>query len=639
MCKALLMLPASFALIHVPGDDRRPSIRRQPVLDASGDEMKLTLRELPEMNFSSWDEPILAVNWADTNGDNLPDLFVGSLGGTKAILQNTGTGNFSRFDLPHCGQYMDPPTTSHVHFTDCQRIAVHGTGGSLVENTGVSNCPGIFNASPFMSAASVPCIAEPFAAQGAVWADFNNDGSQDYYQAVDGSGPAQLDSATRNAFFVNRGGHLFGGRRGGLVTGTDAFKARSRMVTVGDFDGDGRLDILLVNEAQQPLSGLASLIHEWRHLFNVAPGEGGSSAASVLLMQKEPEENVTTYTPTFEDRSQDLKLEAGKWQEACDGANVKPEITSVTTVNTRAHSGGITRLLVQTRCALHLLKFEQVRFQHGATQKLEHSLPCPVLVGDFDNIAGTMEGVTCENSPGMRSINLYANIFDLANGAEPIDRVRATTVNGTMVPAAAADFDNDGDLDLLAIEVVAWRHDESGTVSYEHRPGLVPDGTALLHLIANHQGRMRVAQTFEINLAHWDLQRQAVAVADYDSDGRMDVVISDSQRLFLWHNDGPTRSWACVRPLGVKANADGLGAIVRFAADNLVVRRDVVGPSSHWQDYNRAACAGLGGATSIQFIEICWPGPDPMCERWYDLRVNRLHHLTQFQGSNVTAGI
>lgn len=624
VCRALLALPASLALKRFPNSVSR-SLLRQPRMDFSGDEMRLMLRELPEFDaLSEWDEPILSVNWIDLDGDSLPDLFVGAQGGAKAIFQNTGKGNFSRFDAPHCGQYFDPPRPTHVHLTDCQHIS-RQQRESLVENTGVQGCPYIFNASPFWPSASVPCIAKPFEAQGAVWADFNNDGTQDYYQTLDGVGAGEDDTATRNAFFLNRGGHMFGGRRGGIVTGTDAFKAKSRMATVGDFNGDGRLDILLLNE-KQDREDLST----------------GTQSRSVLLMQKPPAENLTTYTPVFEERALDLGLDTRKWQQPCDAEDVEPEITAATMANLRSHSGGITRLLMQTRCALHLYQLDEGKFRFGLTQSLKHSLPCPVLLGDVDNFAATIEGVTCENTASMSSINVYSSLFDLVNGTEPIDRVEATTANGTIIPAAMADFDNDGDLDILAVEIRAWRNEASGSVSHEHSPGAVPEGSALLHLIASHHGKMRVAQTYSINLTSWDLQKQAVAVADYNGDGKMDVVIGDSKRLHLWENAGPNQSWACVKPMGVKANAGGVGAIVKFAADNLVIRRDVVGPASHWQDNTRAVCAGLGEATTLQFIEICWPGPEPICEKWRELGLNRVHHLTQFKGeqdehSNVTA--
>lgn len=634
----LLALPASLALVMVPNLGRPvPSLLRRPAADSAGAEMNLTLVPLPELDLSGWDEPILAVNWADINGDGLPDLFVGAEGGTKAIFENTGNGDFTRFDLPHCGQYMSPPRPSHVHLTDCQKISER-LRAELVENTGVFDCPPIFTSDPFAPAASVPCVAEPFKAQGAVWADFNNDGTQDYYQTIDGGHAATLDGATRNAFFLNRGGQLFGGRRGGLFTGTDALQARSRMATVGDFNDDGLLDILLLNDRKKLESStiIANLLHtvdeDVRDLLS--PGSEGGSATSVLFMQKQPvEENVTFYSPMFEDRSEAMGLQPRKWQQACAGTGLEPEITGVTMLNIRRHTGGINRLLVQTRCALHLYRLVGDEFKYGFTQTLEHSLPCPVLVGDFDNFAATIEAVTCANTAGMRSVNLYASIYDMASGLPPQGMVRATTDYGTIVPAASADFDNDGDLDILAVEVLAWRHEASGMVSHSHRPGSVPEGPSLLHMIANHEGELRVAQTFEVNLTSWDLSQQGVTVADYDSDGKMDVLISDRQSLSLWRNDGPERSWACVRPVGEKANADGIGAIVKFAADNLVVRRDVFGPASHWQDYNRAVCAGLGGADNIQFVEVCWPGPELFCEKWYNLKVNRTHKLKQFSGS------
>ncbi|HFD87978.1 MAG TPA: hypothetical protein ENJ35_09925 [Gammaproteobacteria bacterium] len=82
-------------------------------------------------------------------------------------------------------------------------------------------------------------------AHGASWADFDNDGDQDLMEVVGGSGP--------NLLFVNSGAAF---QEKATMLGLDYPLASGRTVLWYDWDLDGRLDALLLNEINVVASAL-----------------------------------------------------------------------------------------------------------------------------------------------------------------------------------------------------------------------------------------------------------------------------------------------------------------------------------------------------------------------------------------------
>jgi hypothetical protein len=171
--------------------------------------------------------------------------------------------------------------------------------------------------------------------------------------------------------------------------------------------------------------------------------------------------------------------------------------------------------------------------------------------------------------------------------------VTDTSINES-IGCSWVDYDNDGYLDLLVINVsdvnFLYHNNGNGTFTRVNSGSLVNDGPTLSHIDA--------------------------AWADYDNDGFMDVVIvADSGNTSLYHNNGinngNTNHWINLKLVGTASNRMAIGAKVRLNATiggkTLWQRRDIGASGSQLGQSDLRASFGLGDATNIDTVRIEWP--------------------------------
>lgn len=182
-----------------------------------------------------------------------------------------------------------------------------------------------------------------------------------------------------------------------------------------------------------------------------------------------------------------------------------------------------------------------------------------------------------------------------------VDRSEESGINSVPVlghNVVSGDFNNDMDLDLYVV----------ATGSAANRPNVLYDnqGDGTFEAIADAGGAEGT------NLGVGD----TVSTADYDSDGFLDLFVTNGARTRnlsvdapyqLFRNQGNDNNWLEIDLEGVASNRDGIGAQVFVTAGGVTqLREQTGGVHNHSQDHQRLHF-GLGDNTNVEEILIEWP--------------------------------
>ena len=167
------------------------------------------------------------------------------------------------------------------------------------------------------------------------------------------------------------------------------------------------------------------------------------------------------------------------------------------------------------------------------------------------------------------------------------------------------DVDNDGWLDLILANGHIQDNIRKIDTSTDYR-----QPTLLLHNL----GGAPIAFDDVSARAGKDLQRPIVgrglAVGDYDNDGRVDVLVVDSEGspLLLHNESAPTGHWLGINLVGVRCNRDGIGAVVTAAAGGRTFTQLCHTDGSYLSASDKRVHFGLGTAATVDTLTIRWPG-------------------------------
>ena len=230
-----------------------------------------------------------------------------------------------------------------------------------------------------------------------------------------------------------------------------------------------------------------------------------------------------------------------------------------------------------------------------------------VSVGDIDNDGDLDLFQPAGSSPatGFRSLMLLnlgdAQFLDATEGLGLGLEVLGTNAAGS----AFADFDNDGDLDLF-IGI-------SGRIS---------NGEPIFCnlLLLNDGSGFFTEATASLGIEDF---APYVAIADYDEDGLVDILISSTSRenisrgrVALYRNNGLSQTadavarhnhhWLRIELVGIESNRSAIGARLFATAGDLQQMREILGGLGRSQD-EKVAHFGLGEHTQVDRLEIRWP--------------------------------
>ena len=409
------------------------------------------------------------------------------------------------------------------------------------------------------------------------------------------------DDETEDLFVA---GHLFRGDLGRFIETTAsaglALRGRPMAAAFGDFDNDGRLD-LYVAATGHGGGGPALFRNEGRGRFrDVAVSAGladsapppGPGVARALFVDLDHDGDVDLFLATAAGSRAYRNNLDGTFRElaaqmglAGAGAPIGSRDAAVGDFDGDGHTDlvvvgddGRTRLFHN----LGQGHFQDVTATSGLAA-VSHA--GAVAVGDYDNDGLLDLFVTSLDGTGP---SLYHNrgdgTFERDARAGELGR-KLRGVAG--LDAAFFDFDNDGRLDLIVVGkpaapggrgVFLFRND--GARGFEDYSRILPPADSL------RAGR-------------------AVAVADYDQDGDLDLIVVgwDGRPRLLRNDGGNVNQYVQVHLVGLrqgsgKNNAFGLGATLELRSRDLYQLRLVTDRVTHF---------GLGRRLKADVLRVRWP--------------------------------
>jgi enediyne biosynthesis protein E4 len=188
------------------------------------------------------------------------------------------------------------------------------------------------------------------------------------------------------------------------------------------------------------------------------------------------------------------------------------------------------------------------------------------------------------------------------------------------------DYDNDGNLDLI----IANGHPDDliekiyDNVGYRER-------LLLFHNSGN--GLKNVTEDSGPVFAR-PLSGRGLAVGDFDNDGAIDVLVScNNEPPLLLHNDaGKLNHWLGLTLMGTKSNRDAIGVRLTYRAGDLKRSKMKTGGGSFLSSHDPRLVLGLGQRTKVDLLEIKWPQPSNLIERFTDLPIDRYITIVEGQG-------
>ena len=162
-------------------------------------------------------------------------------------------------------------------------------------------------------------------------------------------------------------------------------------------------------------------------------------------------------------------------------------------------------------------------------------------------------------------------------------------------------LDNDGDLDIY----VTNGHVIDNVQLYQ--PKLTYAQKDLLY--ENLGGRFRDITAQAGPALQATRVGRGLAVADFDNDGSLDVVISSVGRapVLLKNQAVKGGHWLTIKAEGTKSNRFGLGATVTVTAGGRVQVLEINNVASYLSSNDIRLHVGLGTAATVEKIEIAWP--------------------------------
>ena len=529
-----------------------------------------------------------AAAWADLDGDGDDDLLLGSgRGGRLAAYRNDGTGRFTRLAVPSLDEEpagdlagivaLPRPTGGTLVFVaasnyegtpgDSSWIDVYETdasgriqpvdrlpfGTSSIGPLALADMDGDGDLDLFAGGRAVPGrYPEPassrlyrqdegrFTYDATASTSFNEIGlvSSATFGDLDGDGDADLTLAIEWSpvrYFENDGAGRFTDRT--AETGLNAFSGRWNGIALGDFDTDGRLDLVATN---------------WG--WNTRHGR-------------------------FDDRPRPLRLYHGDFD--ANGVMDVLEAHYEPTMGDYVPERGLEPLSF----ALPSIRERMPTYRRFAAATL------PALIGPALNQTPPLEATTLSHTV---FLNRLDNAGTLRFDAAPVP---PEAQHAPGFAAAVTDYDADGHDDIFISQNVFTLPMDTPRLDSGRGLWLRSDGA----------GGFTAAPETGVKVYG---EGRAAAVADFDADGRVDVVVTQNGAATKLYRNTSAGTGLRVRLTGPPGNRAGIGAIVRVRYDDGAMgpARVVTAGSGYWSQSSWVLVMGRDAARKAVDVVVKWPG-------------------------------
>ena len=383
-----------------------------------------------------------------------------------------------------------------------------------------------------------PVAAVLSDARGAAWGDYDNDGYLDL---------VLVNDTERNYLFHNNGAGSFAAVPNASVVSDIA---RSRGVTWVDYDNDGYLDLFRT----------AILGDEPRRLYH-----NNRDGTLTRITQVD----FLTVPGFF------LGAPWGDYNN--DG---RPDLFLPNAIE----EDGLPNYLYRND--------GEGRFTRVAAGMVDGNFNGDTAAwGDYDNDGDLDLFVACSYAPGDVS---RPNLFYRNDGNDTFTSIASLPANDLENDGGAShgcnwgDYDNDGWLDLF----VANRAGQNNFLYHNNGDGTF--SKVIGSIVVNDGGNSFGA-----------------AWGDYDNDGFLDLFVANNGPNFLYHNNGNDNHWLKLRLIGTRSNRAAIGAKVRVQATingkSFSQMREVPGGDGLSGQNSLHVHFGLGNATNVDLVRIEWP--------------------------------
>jgi hypothetical protein len=541
--------------------------------------------------------PVQFVDVAREAGLNSTNVW----GGTdhkRYIIEAKGSG-IAFFDYDHDG-WLDIYLTNGTRFGE-QWLAGQAPTSHLYKN----NRDGTFTDVTEKSG-----LARTGWQTGICVGDYNNDGWDDLFCCFWG----------HNILFHNNGDGTFTDvtRKAGVY---DERHRWGSGCTFLDYDRDGRLDLFVCNYIQlDPLkTGAAGdpAACQWKGIPVMCGPRGLTGDTNVLyhnngdgtftdvsekagILKPGPRYSITAAVSDFDNDG---------WPDIYVAVDSEPSI-----LFRNNHDGTFSDVAVMAGCAYSENGHEQAGMGVAVAD-----YDCD---GWFDIFKTNFADDTC---------NLYRNNGD--GTFSDVTFASGIGINNQYVAwgCGFVDYDNDGWADI--VQVNGHVYPEIGG----HQIGQTFKNPRLVYKNMGNGRFKDVSADMGPGITERFSSRGA-AFGDYDNDGDVDALVLNMNDVpSLLRNDGGNRqNWIKIKLIGTKCNRTAIGARARVVTGNHAQIDEVRSGSSVMSQSDLRLHFGLGGAQTIDVIEVKWPTTQKV-ERFTKIKPNQI--LTIREGDGIVGPI